>query len=77
MYLGIFGSQARGEAKPSSDVDILVDFDQPKSFFQLARIKEKLEKVFNNRVDLVLRTNIKEQLKPHIMHDLITLYGQG
>lgn len=75
-YLGLFGSQSRNEATSSSDVDILVDFNNTKSFFELARVKEKLEKTFGKPVDLVLKSTIKEQLKPYIMKDLVTIYGK-
>ena len=75
-YLGLFGSRVRGEAKTTSDLDVLVDFQQPKSFFQLARTKEKLEKIFNKKVDLVLKTALKQELKTSVMKDLVTIYGQ-
>lgn len=75
-FLGLFGSQSRGDAGTSSDVDLLVDFDHTKSFFQLARIQQKLEKAFDKKVDLVLNTAIKESLRPYILKDLITLYGK-
>lgn len=38
-YLGVFGSTARGEDTPHSDVDLLISFNQPKTLFDLARIK--------------------------------------
>lgn len=76
VYLGLFGSQARGDAKKASDVDLLVNFKQTKSLFQLARIQEKLEGAFDKKVDLVLDTSIKELLKPYILKDLVTLYGK-
>lgn len=73
-YLGLFGSQVRGDARQDSDVDILVDFPQTKSYFALARVQEALQNMFNKKVDLVLRTNIKPRLKQHILSDLMTLY---
>ena len=73
-YLGLFGSYARGEEQEKSDVDILVDFNEIKSFFQLAKVKEELENIFKKKVDLVLKNNIKESLKPYILKDLIILY---
>ena len=76
VYLGLFGSQARGDAKKASDVDLLVNFKQTKSLFQLVRIQEKLEGAFDKKVDLVLDTSIKELLKPYILKDLVTLYGK-
>ena len=73
-YLGLFGSTARNEAKKESDVDILVDFNRAKSFFQLSDVKEKLEELFEKKVDLVLRRTISEPVKSYILKDLITLY---
>ena len=75
-YLGLFGSYARGDAKDTSDVDILVDFTTTKSFFQLSKVQQKLEGYFHKKVDLVLRTAIKENIKPYIYHDLQILYEE-
>ncbi len=74
LFLGLFGSNARGEAKSSSDIDILVDFKETKSFFELSRIQEKFENIFEKKVDLVLRNSIKDPVKSYIQKDLITLY---
>ena len=76
-FLGLFGSYARNEATQDSDIDLLVDFNQTKSLFELARIKFSLEKIFNNEVDLVLRNSLKEKLKPYILKDLQTLYEKN
>ncbi len=76
-YLGVFGSYARGEAKKNSDVDILIDYQQPKSLFTLGKIVADLEDMTGKKVDLVKRTHIKPILKPYVFQDLITLYGQN
>ncbi len=76
-YLGVFGSYARGEARKDSDVDILIDYQEPKSLFTLGRIVLDLESMTGKKVDLVKRTHIKPILKPYILQDLITLYGQN
>lgn len=75
-YLGLFGSFARNEATNTSDVDILVAFNNTKSFFQLSKIQQKLENYFHKKVDLVLRSAIKEGIKPYIYQDLQTLYEE-
>lgn len=73
-YLGLFGSSARGETTPESDVDLLIDFNEVKSLFDLARIKLSFQDILGKKVDLVLRKDIKKTLKPYIMKDLITVY---
>ena len=73
-YLGLFGSTARGEETINSDVDLLVDFNQPKTLFDLARIKIQLQDLLGKKVDLVLKDSIKPIIKPYIEKDLITLY---
>lgn len=75
-YLGVFGSQVRGEANEKSDIDILVDFQDTKSFFELAHVQDELEIIFGKKVDLVMKTAIKERLKPYVLKDLITVYEQ-
>ena len=76
-YVGLFGSVARGEEKVSSDVDVLIDFNGPKTFFDLADIQFYLERTLGEKVDLVTRKNIKPILKPYIENDLITVYEQN
>jgi len=74
IYLGLFGSWARGDSTLKSDVDLLVDFEDIKSYFELARLQQDLESVFKNKVDLVIKNNIKRSLKPYVLKDLVTLY---
>jgi len=73
-YLGVFGSVVRGEDKKESDIDILIDFDETKSFFELADIQYYLEEVLDKKVDLVPRKSIKPQIKSFIEKDLVTVY---
>ncbi len=73
-YFGVFGSFARGEQKETSDIDVLVDFDKRKTLFDLAGIKNSLEDSLGKEVDLVLKNNIKEMLRPYIEKDLVVLY---
>ncbi len=76
-YLGLFGSAARGEEKSQSDIDVLIDFNTKKTFFDLADIQLYLETTLGRKVDLVTRKNIKPILKPYINQDLITIYEQN
>lgn len=67
--LGVFGSWARGEATPTSDVDILVDFEKP-TFDQYMELKFHLEDLLQLRVDLVLRSNLKPALRDRVLGEV-------
>ncbi len=48
----LFGSQATGKAKPESDVDLIVRFNEPKGLFELVRIELEASKRIRKKVDL-------------------------
>ncbi|MBI4067083.1 nucleotidyltransferase family protein [Candidatus Gottesmanbacteria bacterium] len=74
IYLGLFGSHARGEQEPDSDVDLLVEYEKPVGYLTHAKIQNTLEDYLNKPVDLVFRSSIKPRIKPYIMKDLKTVY---
>jgi predicted nucleotidyltransferase len=66
--IGIFGSYLRNEQKPTSDVDILIEFEKGKiTFDNYMDLKFFLEDLFKCKVDLVMQEAIKPDLKPYIM----------
>ena len=69
--LSLFGSVARDEAGPDSDVDVLIDLARPLGYFGLAAIHLRLEEVFGQRVDLVTINGVKPAYRPYIIPDLI------
>jgi uncharacterized protein len=69
--LSIFGSFARGEERPDSDVDILVEFEGRATFDRYMDTKFYLEELLGRKVDLVTPKAIKPRMKPYIMQDLI------
>jgi hypothetical protein len=69
--LSIFGSVARGEERPDSDVDILVEFEGRATFDRYMDTKFYLEELLGCKVDLVTPKTIKPRMKPYIMRDLI------
>ena len=69
--LAIFGSVARGEEYPDSDVDILVEFKGKATFDRYMDTKFYLEDLLGRKVDLVTPKAIKPRMKPYIMQDLI------
>ncbi len=70
---GIFGSYARGEAKKTSDVDVLVKMKSKVSLFGFVRLKQDLEDTLQKKVDLVEYETIKPRLKEKILHDEIRI----
>ena len=70
----IFGSYARGEDTPSSDIDILIEVEKGTDLFRFIKIKYKLEELFHKTVDLVSANGISKRLKPIIDSEKILVY---
>ena len=68
--IGLFGSQIREEARPDSDVDVLVEFTRP-TFDRYMDLKFYLEDLFDLSVDLVLADSLKRRLKPIIEREVV------
>jgi len=69
--LGVFGSVARDEAKPDSDLDIVIRMKQPRLFY-MVHIKETLEEAFDRPVDIVhYREKMNPFLKKRIDRDAV------
>ncbi|MHB8627814.1 MAG: nucleotidyltransferase family protein [Aggregatilineales bacterium] len=69
----IFGSVARGEAGPDSDVDFLVDFKPDYRLWDHIGLKQDLEDLLGRRVDVAIAKNLREEFRPSIMRDAIVL----
>ena len=69
--IGIFGSYARSEARESSDIDVLVEFESGcKTFDNFMDLKFYLEDVFSRKVDLVTTDALRPQLKENILREV-------
>lgn len=68
---GIFGSYARGEEKPGSDVDVLVEFKEGASLFDLVDLADFLEENFKRPVDIVSTRALRKELEPSVRRDLM------
>ena len=71
--LRVFGSVARGGARPTSDLDLLVDFPGSPSFEQFMDLKLALEDLLNVRVDLVTRGGLRAELRDRIEREAVPL----
>jgi predicted nucleotidyltransferase len=69
--LDLFGSTARDEAQPNSDVDLLVEFDRPTGLLGLLRLRFYLEELLGTRVDVVTPAGLDPRLRPAVEKDLI------
>jgi predicted nucleotidyltransferase len=72
--LNLFGSVARDEARSDSDVDFLVEFDQPGGFFQLLQVQYYLEDILGCPVDLGTEDALREHLREPILKDIIRAF---
>ncbi|MFZ1075654.1 MAG: nucleotidyltransferase family protein [Minisyncoccia bacterium] len=70
----IFGSFARGEATPKSDVDILVKIDPQMGLYSYMDLKEQLEQNLEREVDVVAEGTINKFMRPYIVPELKMLY---
>ncbi|MHA7864829.1 nucleotidyltransferase family protein [Flagellimonas marinaquae] len=68
--MALFGSYARNEQTPTSDVDIMVEFDG-KIGVKFIDLANELEKALGIKVDLVSKKGIKEQYLNTILSDMI------
>ncbi len=69
--LGLFGSAARDELGPDSDVDVLVEFDGPATYDGYFGLKDYLERLLDKPVDLVTSKGLKPRARQQIEQDLI------
>ncbi len=73
LFLGVFGSYARGDFNAHSDVDLLVRFSQPKTLFQLVDIEDMLSQMLGRKVDLLTEKSISPYLIEKVKKELVPL----
>jgi hypothetical protein len=69
--LAIFGSFARDEAGPDSDVDVLVEFADRPTFRSYLDLRFLLEDTLGRSVDLVIRGDVKARIRPRVEKEAI------
>ncbi|MCD6505347.1 nucleotidyltransferase family protein [Candidatus Poribacteria bacterium] len=73
--IAVFGSYARGDEKPGSDIDIIVEFSDRKSLLELVRIERELSEILGIRVDLLTEKSISPYLIDMIKREMEVIYG--
>ncbi len=69
--LGVFGSYVLGEAKPGSDLDVLVEYATPLTLFEYVRLQNELSERLGGQVDLVMKSALKPVLGRRILEEVI------
>jgi predicted nucleotidyltransferase len=69
--ISLFGSVARDQASESSDIDVLVAFNEPTTFDRYMGLKYRLEEILRQPVDLVTEAGLKPRARDHVERDAI------
>jgi predicted nucleotidyltransferase len=65
----VFGSVARGEARPDSDIDFLVTLEANRSLLDLARLLRELQALLDRPVDVVTEAGLRPRLRPQVLKE--------
>jgi predicted nucleotidyltransferase len=71
--VGVFGSYVRGEARRDSDVDILIELEQPPriSLIGLVELEHYLGDVLGVKVDLAIKKNLRKRIGERILSEVV------
>ena len=75
-HIALFSSAARGDARPDSDIDILIDLDPDArlSVFDYVGLKDYIAGLFEADVDVVNREGLKPYLKPAVLAEIVDAF---
>ncbi len=71
--LGVFGSVMRGEEDPNSDIDVLVEFKEDASLFDLVGLALFLEEKLNRKVDVVSKRALRAEIREAVLREVATV----
>jgi predicted nucleotidyltransferase len=75
-HASVFGSVARGQARPASDIDVLVDLDpeRPIGVFEYTRLKLYIRELLGGASDVVNRRKLKPLLRDNILREAVNVF---
>lgn len=75
--LFVFGSAARGEMRPGSDIDLLVDFlpDAHPGLLDLSAMKREFSELLGRPVDLAVKPGLKPRIRSRVLADALVVYA--
>lgn len=71
--IGLFGSFVRGEQGVSSDIDVLVEFEEGADLFDLIGLTLYLEEALQREVDVVPKRALRKELRESVLNEVVTL----
>lgn len=71
--LGVFGSYVRGEARQTSDLDLLVEFSQAPTLYELIRLESYLSELVGIKVDLVMKKTLRPYIGKRILEEVVAV----
>ena len=69
----IFGSVARGDAGPDSDLDVLVDMEPGRSLFDMGGLLTDLQELLGCHVDVVTEKGLRERIRDRVLKEAVQL----
>ena len=72
-HVRIFGSVARGEVQPDSDIDFLVDMEPGRSLFDMGGLVVELQQLLGRNVDVVTERGLKSRIRDRVLAEAIPL----
>lgn len=69
----VFGSVARGEEGPESDIDIIVEMEKGSSLLDIIAIKQDIEELLGRKVDVVTEASISPYIRDEVLKEAVNL----
>ncbi len=69
----VFGSYARGEARPDSDIDLLVELADGRSYLDLGGLVYELDEKYAVKADVVLEGTLRKRIKPYVEREKVPI----
>jgi uncharacterized protein len=69
----VFGSVARGEARPDSDIDVLVELEAGRSLLDLGGLLMDLQDLLGREVDVVTEPGLRDRIRERVLKEAVPL----
>ncbi len=69
----MFGSVARGDARPGSDVDLLVDMEEGKTYFDLVNLWMETQELLGWKVEVLTEPEVSPSLRKRVLQEAVAL----